>query len=302
MKISMTVDGIVIRGHGQSYIVRSQGKDISCSIRGRLKFGKKSVTPVAVGDDVSIDISSDGTGVIESVAERRTMFFRPAKGNDNRRQIIAANLDGLAVVASIINPTLKTGLIDRFLISAEMGGLKPAIIINKIDLDKPRILNEIDRAYSAIGIPVFFVSALAGDGCSGLAEYLAGHRTILAGHSGVGKTALINWLIPGLHLREGDVSLHTDRGIHTTTMTELFELPQGGFICDSPGLKVLGFSDFSRDDLISYFPEMHNYLNNCRFAGCSHTCEPGCAVIRAVEKGEIARFRYQGYLTIRNSL
>jgi ribosome biogenesis GTPase len=298
----MAVDGIVIRGHGKSYIVRSQGKDISCSIRGRLKFGKKTVTPVAVGDDVSIDISPDGSGVIGSVVERRTMFFRPAKGINARRQIIAANLDQLAAVASIKNPTLKTGLIDRFLISAEIGGLKPLIIINKIDLDKSSLSREIERAYTAIDIPIFFVSALTGEGCADLVKHLTNHRTILAGHSGVGKTALINQLIPGLNLREGGVSIHTNRGIHTTTMIELFELPQGGYICDSPGLKVLGLSEINKGDLIAYFPEMHNYMNDCRFAGCSHTCEPGCAVIAAVDKGEIARFRYQGYLSIRNSL
>ncbi len=297
----MEVEGTVIRGHGKSFIVRSQSKEYSCEIRGKLKYITKSITPVAVGDNVTISINSDGSGNIEKVADRKTMFCRPAKGMDSRRQVLAANLDQLAVVASVQNPALKTGLIDRFLIAAEMGGLSPMIIINKIDIDKPRILDKLERFYSSIKVPIFLVSAVTGEGCDALTEFLKDHRTLLGGHSGVGKSALINRLIPELNLKVGDVSAYTDRGIHTTTSIELFELPQGGFVADSPGLKVMGFMEIDKERLDSYFPEMEPYLDKCRFTGCSHTHEPGCAIKEAVDKGEIPGFRYQSYLLIRQT-
>lgn len=298
----MIVDGIVIRGHGKSFIVRYQGRDISCNIRGKIKFRTESTTPVAVGDHVGISIGIDGSGVIEQVAERRSMFFRGAKGAELKKQVIAANLDRLAVVASVIHPDLNTRLIDRFLIAAEIGHLKPLIIINKLDLEEPKDFLLIKKGYDAIGIPLYPISAKTGQGRDALLEALKGNITILAGHSGVGKTALINCLIPGLNLKEGAVSQYTDRGIHTTSLVELFELPEGGFIGDSPGLKVMGLWEIGKRDLAAYFPEMNIYLEHCRFPGCSHIKEPDCAVKKAVESGKIPSFRYDSYVTIYNSL
>ncbi len=297
----MAVEGTVIRGHGKSFIVRCQGQEFFCEIRGKLKFIARSTTPVAVGDNVTITLNADGSGIIETVAERATMFCRPAKGLIGRRQILAANLDQLAVVGSVANPALKVGLIDRFLIAAEMGRLKPIVIINKIDLERPAILGELERGYTAINIPIYFVSAKTGEGCDELIKNLADHKTLLGGHSGCGKSALINRLIPGLDIKTGEISEATERGIHTTTHIELFALPQGGFVADSPGLKVMGFMEIDKERLDSYYPEMHPYLEKCRFAGCTHSHEPGCAVKEAVEKGEIPEFRYHSYLSIRQS-
>ena len=298
----MAVDGIVIRGHGKSFVVRSHGKDISCELRGKLKFMSDAATAVAVGDSVTILLNADGTGTIEQVEERSSMFFRPTKGMENRKQIIAANLDQLAVVASVRNPPLNPRFIDRFLIAAELGDMKPLVIINKLDLGHPKILAELQKGYAHIGIHLLPVSAVTGEGLDSLGQALKDHKTILAGHSGVGKTALINYLIPGLNLREGAVSEYSDRGIHTTSLVELFELPTGGFIADTPGLKVLGLWEMEKAELALYFPEMNPYLEDCRFSGCSHTHEPDCAVIKAVREGKIPKFRYDSYLAIRESL
>jgi len=295
-------NGIVIRGHGKTFIVRTPGRDIPCEIRGKVKFDTDAVTPVAVGDDVSISVNDDGTGMIESVGKRRTMFFRPAKGSETRKQIIAANIDQLAAVASVKQPALKPGLIDRFLIAAEIGALQPLIIINKIDLGHIPAVDDLEKGYRDLGLKCHVVSAITGEGMEELAESLRNHKTIFAGHSGVGKSTILNRLIPGLNLKVSEVSESTDRGVHTTTSVELFELPHGGYVVDSPGLKVLGLWEVKKEELFEYFPEMLEFLGQCRFTGCSHTHEPDCAVKKAVEEGLIAEFRYQSYLTIYNSL
>jgi len=261
-----------------------------------------AVAAVAVGDDVEFSFDRDGSGVIENIKPRRTMFFRPAKGSPSKKQIIASNIDQLAAVVSVKNPPLKPGLIDRFLISADIGNLKPLVVINKTDLDKPEILQDLRKGYDAIGIPLYFVSTKNGEGMELLTEALKDHRTIFAGHSGVGKTALINYLIPGLNMKVGEVSEHTDRGIHTTTVVELFALPFGGFVVDSPGLKVLGIWDLEKEDVVNHYPEFFEYASHCRFPGCAHGPEPDCAVKAAVESGKIPEYRYRSYLAIRESV
>lgn len=298
----MTNKGIVVRAYGKSFIVYSRGESISCEIRGKVKRAAKSTTPVAVGDNVVFLKNQDGSGIIEKVEKRHSMFFRPAKGSESKRQVIAANIDQLAVVVSVKVPTLKPGLIDRFLIAAEIGRLKPIVIINKIDLGRISLLDDLEAAYAQINIPVHIVSAITGEGCDRLEEALVDSKTIFAGHSGVGKTALLNWLIPGANLKIGKVSDYSKKGVHTTSLVELFKLPHGGFVVDSPGLKVLGLWEVEKNQLADYYPEMHDYHENCRFTGCSHTHEPDCAVKEAVKNGKISQFRYNSYITIRESL
>jgi len=297
-----TVKGIVVRGHGKSYIVRVNGRDIPCEIRGKVKYDTHSVTPVAVGDDVVISINDDNTGMIENVEKRRTMFFRPAKGLDSKKQVIAANIDQLAAVVSVKQPQLKPGLIDRFLIAAEIGGLRPLVIINKIDLGHIPLVDKLHRGYARLGIKCYSMSAVTGEGIEELAASLTDHRTIFAGHSGVGKSTILNRLIPGLDIKVAAVSESTDKGVHTTTSVELYALADGGYVVDSPGLKVLGLWEVKKGELFQYFPEFHEFHDSCRFTGCSHTHEPDCAVKKAVVGGLIAEFRYNGYLTIYNSL
>lgn len=257
---------------------------------------------MAVGDDVTILVDPDGSGMIENVAERRTMFFRPSKRSENVKQVIAANIDQLAVVASVKSPDLKPGLIDRFLISAEVGNLKPIIIINKIDLGETDFLDDMKQAYSAIDIPIFFISAKNDSGLDNLKKALIDHRTIFAGHSGVGKSTILNNLMPGMNIRVAEISDYSNKGVHTTTSVELYELPFGGYVVDSPGLKVLGLWEVEQEQLAWYFPEMQEYLQGCRFSGCTHLHEPDCAVKKAVKMGEIPEFRYKSYITIYNSL
>jgi ribosome biogenesis GTPase len=294
--------GVVVRGHGKQFIVRADGEDIACEIRGKVKHSITLTTPVAVGDDVVISLSDDGSGMIEEVGPRRTMFMRPAKESDKKRQVIAANIDQLAAVVSVKSPELKPGLIDRIVIAAEIGNLRPLVIINKIDLSQTALMKETISAYDSIDIPVFAVSAKTGEGIDKLEPALSDHKTIFAGHSGVGKSTLLNWMIPGLNLRIGDVSEATDKGVHTTSHVELFELPKGGYVLDSPGLKIMGLWEVAREDLPWYYPEMREYVDKCRFTGCSHTHEPDCAVKEAVTAGEISRLRYDNYCSIYESL
>lgn len=298
----MTDKGIVIRGHGKSFIVRFQGRDIPCEIRGRLKYGTAQITPVAVGDDVEISLGDDGTGMIEKVARRRSMFFRPAKTSDTKRQVIAANISQLGIIVSSKNPPLKPGLIDRFIIAADMGDLKPIIIVNKIDLGRPGIADELENGYTNIGVPILFISAETGKGFTKLTELVKDQRTIFAGHSGVGKSTILNRLVPGLNIKVGKVSKYSDKGIHTTSKVEMYEIPDGGFIVDSPGLKILKLWELKQEDLPYYYKEMEKYLNSCRFTGCSHIHEPDCAVKDALDKGLIPKFRYENYVTIYKSL
>lgn len=302
--MSQSQQGIVVASRGKSFDVRgTDHKVYRCDVRQKVKVAVKQETPVAVGDDVLFTGLPDLTGAIDKVLPRRSTFSRPAKGGEiAHKQIIAANLDQLVIIASIVSPPLKTGLIDRFIIAGRMGQMSPVVVINKVDLDASGESISVVAAYRRAGFGCYPVSASTGVGIEELREGLKEHRSLFVGHSGVGKSSILNALVPGLDLKTREVSDFSNRGKHTTTAIELYELPCGGFIGDSPGLKVMGFDPIDTDSVAEFYPEFESFRGDCKFQPCTHLHEPGCAVIRAVEKGEICSFRYENYAAIIDSL
>jgi ribosome biogenesis GTPase len=256
-----------------------------------------------VGDRVTVGPkANDGTAFITAIEPRRNYIIRRASNLSKESHIIAANLDQALLVATLAHPTTSTTFIDRFLATASAYDVPAVLAINKIDLlddDEDReLLDAVVYLYRSIGYKVVTLSAATGEGLNELRELLNGKLTLFSGNSGVGKSTLINALIPGLDLRTGEISEAHDTGMHTTTFSELFQLPDGGAIIDTPGVRGFGTIDFDKYQVAHYFPEMFKASQECRFGNCTHTHEPGCAVLTAIEQGLIAQSRYASYLSI----
>ena len=300
------MDGTVIRNTGSHYIVEQNGSagEISCKIKGNFRIkGIRTTNPVAVGDNVTVgEPGPDGTAYITAIEPRKNYIIRRASNLSKEAHIIAANIDQALLVITLIDPPTATTFIDRFLATAEAYAVPAIIAINKIDLltgdDDMELLQAVSYLYRSIGYKVFAISAKTGEGLDGLRKYLAGKVTLFSGNSGVGKSSLINELIPGLDLKTAEISAAHGTGMHTTTFSEMFHLPEGGSIIDTPGVRGFGTVDFERNEVAHYFPEIFEKSRECRFNNCTHTCEPGCAVLRAVEGSEIAASRYASYLSI----
>lgn len=279
---------------------------VDCRLRGNYRLrGNKQTNPVAVGDYVDYELQDDGSGVISMVHDRRNYIVRKATKLSKQTHVIASNIDRLCIVATLGFPRTSTGFIDRLLVTAEAYHIPACIVMNKVDLyDETlwEIHNELKAMYEKAGYEVYAVSALKSDGIDELRTLIAGQTVLFSGHSGVGKSALMNAISPGLDLRVGDVSEWSMKGKHTTTFAEMFALPLADGRCsrliDSPGIKEFGMVDFKPEELSHFFPEMRQLLHNCHFANCTHRHEPHCAVKEAVDNGDVSAERYNNYLGI----
>ena len=302
--------GLVYKSTGSWYVVKDKTNATwNARIKGKLRIDEdiSSTNPVAVGDHIRFDIDDEAikTGVIREVEDRHNYIIRVSPHNKNQKHIIASNLDLALVVATIASPRTSQGFIDRFLITAEAYHIPAVIVFNKTDLLKEkhkRQLDEWTEMYEGAGYKVLPIVALQSESVQVLANELKDKTTLFSGHSGVGKSTLINQLIPDLGLRTHEISDYSGRGQHTTTFAEMFDLPGGGRIIDTPGVKEFGIVEVEKEELSHYFPEMRRVMLNCKFNNCLHVNEPGCAVKAGVNDGSIHGDRYVSYLTIMDSI
>ena len=296
--------GLVIKNTGSWVTVRLEdGSTVNCKMRGVLRLkGLRCTNPVAVGDIVQVEDKGSDAPVVGAIEPRKNYIIRRASNLSKEFQIIASNLDQAVLVATLTNPETSTTFIDRFLATAEAYQVSAVLAFNKIDLlttDALRLQQqELKALYESIGYPVITMSAVTGEGADELRAHLADKISLLSGNSGVGKSSIINLLVPDAQVRVGDVSHTHHKGMHTTTFSELLDLPSGGAIIDTPGVKAFGTIDFERAEVAHYFPEIFKISADCRFNNCTHTHEPGCAVLEAVENGDIAHSRFMSYLSI----
>ena len=294
--------GLVTRTTGSWYkVLVDNATYYDCRLRGNFRIrGSKQTNPIAVGDYVDFVLEEDGTGMITEIADRRNYIIRRSVNLSKQTHVIAANIDMLCLVATLGFPRTSTGFIDRLLVTAEAYHIPAVLIFNKVDLyddELWEIHNEVKAIYNAAGYLVYEVSALKGTGIDKIRELTAGKVCLFSGHSGVGKSAMLNAIDPNLDLRVGDLSDWSMKGTHTTTFAEIFPFGDG-YLIDSPGIKEFGMVDFKPEELGHFFPEIREHLHDCYFANCTHVHEPKCAVKAAVEDGSISEERYQNYLAI----
>ena len=296
--------GLVIRTTGSWYTVKTDDEQVyDCKVKGTFRLkGIRSTNPVAVGDVVNITPGADGqTAFIDGIEDRRNYIIRRASNLSKQSQIIAANVDLAALVVTIAHPETSTTFIDRFLASAEAYRVPVLIVFNKTDLyddAELELLDELVALYRGIGYICLSCSAANGSGLAELRMELCDKTTLLSGNSGVGKSTLLNHLVPEAYAKTAEISVAHDSGMHTTTFSQMYFLPQGGALIDTPGIKGFGTFDMEREEVSHYFREIFQTSAQCRFGNCTHTHEPGCAVLEAVAEGEIAESRYASYLSM----
>ena len=300
-------EGIVTRSTGSWHEVSTDNATVPCKVPGRFRLTHQGETnPIAVGDRVRIQRLDDGSGLIEEVLPRKNKLVRRAAGRRvGIEHVIVANIDFAWVVQSCLLPKLNPGFVDRFLVMAGVYHIPAGLIVNKYDLVDDRIRDPVSfwcDLYEGIGYPVLRTSATTGMGTEQLSRELTDRITVLAGPSGVGKSSLLNTIEPGLELRTGEVSERTRKGTHVTTNAGLHALSGGGFVIDTPGIREFGIVDVRPEELGHYFVEFVPHLDNCHYPNCTHDHEPGCAVIEAVDDGQVTEERWASYLNILESI
>ncbi|MEK6220931.1 MAG: ribosome small subunit-dependent GTPase A [Chloroflexota bacterium] len=293
--------GIIIRSQSGFYTVKTdEGIEVTAHIRGRFKQGPKTGDILAVGDWVKLSPQDDGKYMIEEIEPRTSKLARLAPtARGEYEQIIIANPDQVVFVFSCADPAPKMRMLDRFLIIAEQQDIPPLIVANKVDLIGMRKAKKLFGHYPKIGYPVFYTSAMRKEGIRNLRKHLNNKISVFAGPSGVGKSSLLNVIQPRLGLEVSEISQATRKGRHTTTVRGMFPLVKGGYVADTPGLKSLGLWDIEPEELDGYFPEIAPLVASCEYNNCTHFEEPGCAVIAAVESGEIHPDRYESFVRLR---
>ncbi len=299
--------GLVIKNTGSWYQVRTDDNMIyECKIKGNLRLkGIRSTNPIAVGDFVKFSLTEDNTGVIEEICDRKNYIIRRSSNLSKHSQILAANLDLCILIATVNYPETSTIFIDRFIASAEAYNIPACVIINKIDLydeDEMAYANALQYLYETIGYKSFLVSAIEEDSLKEIKDFLKDKTTLVSGNSGVGKSTLINSLLPQSVAKTAEISYYHNRGMHTTTFSEMYDLENGGKIIDTPGIKGFGTIDMEADEISHYFREIFKLSKKCRFANCTHINEPDCAVIEGVNNHYISLSRYQSYLSMLSDL
>ncbi|MEZ4720523.1 MAG: ribosome small subunit-dependent GTPase A [Flavobacteriales bacterium] len=299
--------GLVVKSTGSWYKIRKDdGEIVDARTRGKLRtVGIKSTNPVAVGDHVEISQRSEGDWSIDDLSDRKNYIIRKATKLSKQTHIVAANMDLAIVLVTLMQPKLKLGFLDRMLVTTEAYNIPTIIVFNKVDVlsaDERQYLNDLCKAYKDVGYDSLQISVLTGEGIDQVKERIEGKTTVISGHSGVGKSSLLNTLNPSFNARVTDVSDFNEKGQHTTTFAELFEVNDTTFIIDTPGLKSFGLISMDREELKDYFPEMHRLSENCKFYNCLHINEPGCAVKPAYEQSQLPWFRYENYLHLYEEL
>ena len=297
------MQGLVIKNTGSWYTVKTDdGQLIESKIKGNFRLkGIRSTNPVAVGDGVEICVNAEGQALITAIDDRRNYIVRRSTNLSKQSHIIAANVDQAFLVVTVAHPETATTFIDRFLASAEAYRIPVVLVFNKTDLltdEELHYQQMMIDLYDTVGYEAIALSAETGEGMEKLEAALKDKTTVMSGNSGVGKSTLINRLIPGVNLKTAEISDAHNQGMHTTTFSEMLQLPSGGYIIDTPGIRGFGTFDIEPEELTSYFKDIFHFSKDCRFNNCTHTHEPGCAVLKALEEHYIAESRYQSYLSM----
>ena len=297
--------GLVIKNTGSWYtVLTDEGNTVECKIKGNFRLkGIRSTNPVAVGDRVGILLNQEGTAFIHEIDDRRNYIVRKSPNLSRACHIIAANVDQAFLLVTVNYPETSTTFIDRFLASAEAYRIPVVLVFNKNDLlndDERRLQDMMVDLYEYVGYECRIISAATGEGLDALRDVLRDRITLFSGNSGVGKSTLLNQLIPGVQLRTAAISTAHNTGMHTTTFSEMLRLPFGGWAIDTPGVKGFGAFDMEPGEICGYFKEIFRFSKDCRFSNCTHTHEPGCAVREAVENHLIAQSRYNSYVSMLN--